>query len=129
MSISFSPYVYDHARNIWIAPLNTQGEPDELELSLSNGNGCDILLALGLAPDPYGEPYPIDIFAGLVTAALRRHLGQRSPGLPARVDAEKGRATIVFLGRREGYIEDRLGDLARLVQRGRTAGATHIGWG
>ena len=128
MSMSFSPYVYDNARNIWIALQNTGGEADGLELSLSNGNGCDILLALGLAPDPHGEPYPIDIFAGLVTAALRRHLGQRSPGLPARVDVEKGRATIVFLGRREGYIEDRLGDLARLVQRSRAAGATHIGW-
>ncbi len=35
---------------------------------------------------------------------------------------------IVFLGRREGYIEERLGDLARLIQHSRVAGATHIGW-
>ena len=117
MSISFSPYVYDHAHNIWIAPQKINEQPDELELSLSNGNGRDILLTLGLAPDPHSEPYPIETFAGLVTAALRRHLGQRSPGLPARVDAEKGRATIAFLGRRGCYIDDRLGDLARRVPR------------
>ncbi len=37
--------------------------------------------------------------------------------------------TVVHVGRDEGYIEKRLGDLAALIQRSRAIGATHIGWG
>jgi len=88
----------------------------------------DIQLALGLSPEPDGGPFPLGSFAGLVTAALRRHLGQRSPERAPCAETGEGRATIVFLGWRKGYIEERLGDLARLIQRGRAAGATHIGW-
>jgi hypothetical protein len=36
---------------------------------------------------------------------------------------------VVHCGRREGYIEERLGDLAALVQRSLAAEATHLGWG
>ncbi|MGH7152976.1 MAG: hypothetical protein ACREF3_03530 [Acetobacteraceae bacterium] len=43
-------------------------------------------------------------------------------------DVAFGRITVVHCGRREGYVEQRLGDLAILIQRGRAAGATHVGW-
>ena len=37
--------------------------------------------------------------------------------------------TIVHIGRAEGYVERRLSDLARAIQRSRTIGATHFSWG
>jgi len=129
MSICFTPLVRDAARDSWLLPAAVRNDPDRYELSLSNANGADVLLAIGIAPDTIGDPYLIDSFAALLTAALRRHLGQRSPELAPTEDAEPGRTTFVFLGRREGYIEERLGDLASLVQRSRAAGATHLSWG
>ena len=129
MSICFTPLVRDAATDAWLLPPAVHDDPDSYELSLSNANGAEVLPALGIAPDTVGDPYPIGAFAALVTAALRRHLGRRSPELAPTEDAEPGRATFVFLGRREGYIEERLGDLARFVQRSRAAGATHLSWG
>jgi len=64
-----------------------------------------------------------------VTAALRRHLGQRSPEVAPAGHAEPGKMKMIHLGCGEGYIGRRLGDLTGLVQRSRLAGATHIGWG
>jgi hypothetical protein len=87
------------------------------------------LLALGLEPTSYGDVIAIDVFSNLVTAAMRRQLGKRSPELPTIEDSEPGRMAIVHVGRVEGYIERRLGDLARAIQRSRTIGATHFSWG
>ena len=129
MSICFLPYVHDQVRDIWMVPLAARDDPDSFELSVSNANGADLLCALGLAPDPGGEPVPIDAFAGLVTAAARRHLDHRSPALATVEDVQKGRLTLVLVSRAEGYIERRLGDLMTRIQRSRAAGATHFGWG
>ncbi len=71
MSIRFTPYIHDAARGVWMAPATVRDRPDDFELWLVNANGVDILLALGLAPEPAGGPTPIDSFAGVVTAALR----------------------------------------------------------
>src|SRR5271166_1633906 len=71
----------------------------------------------------------IATFTNLVTCALRRHLGRRSPALEPVEDAAPGRMTVVFGERSEGYVERRLGDLARLLQQSRMIGATHFGWG
>ncbi len=100
-----------------------------MEINVSNANGADLLLAIGL--DPYADysPMPIDAFSAIVTAALRRRLDQRSPELETGIDQQPGRMTIINCGRREGYIEERLGKLAALVQQSRAADATHIGWG
>jgi hypothetical protein len=35
---------------------------------------------------------------------------------------------MILRGCGEGWVGRRLGDLARVVQRSRKAGATHIGW-
>lgn len=128
MGICFTPYGYDAARNLYTPLPAAHENSEDFALDVCNANGNDILYALDVDPILDGA-MPIDTFANLVTAALRRHLGRRSPELaPAEVrGADK--ATLVFCGRREGYIEERLGDLARLVQRSRAIGATHIGWG
>jgi hypothetical protein len=129
VSICFLPYVHDQVRDIWMVPRGARDDLDSFELSVSNANGADLLRALGLAPEPGGGPVPIDAFAGLVTAAARRHLDHRSPALATVEDVQKGRLTVVHFGRSDGYIERRLGDLMTLIQRSRTAGATHFGWG
>ncbi|MBN8905251.1 MAG: hypothetical protein J0H99_01205 [Rhodospirillales bacterium] len=128
VSICFGPHFQDAGSDRCVLQPAARDSLDDYELSLANGNGVAILLALGLPPEPMGGPIAIDAFAGRVTAALRRHLGHRSPEIPAHADMGAGRATIVHLGRREGYVEERLGDLARLVQRCRAIGATHIRW-
>ncbi len=128
MTVCFTPYIHDQTRDVFLLPPETRDDSERFELSLSNSNGIDILLALGLTPDPASEPYPITRIANLVTAALRRHLGNRSPELVTCTDAPKGRLAIVYCGRREGYIEDRLGKLAQLIQHSRAIGATHFGW-
>jgi hypothetical protein len=129
VSICFLPYVHDQVHDIWTAPRAARDDPDSFELSVSNANGTELLCALGFAPEPGGGPVPIDHFAGLVTAAARRHLGHRSPALATVEAVHKGRLTVVFIGRPEGYIERPLGDLMTLIQRSRAAGATHFGWG
>ena len=128
MSICFLPYVHDHVRDIWTVLPAARADPDTFELSVSNANGADLLCTLGLAPEPSGGPVPIEHFAGLVTAAARRHLDHRSPALSTVEDAQKGQLTVVLVGRSEGYIERRLGDLMTLIQRSRAVGATHFGW-
>jgi len=128
VSICFHPYVHDQIRDLWIEPRAVRGDPDSFELSVSNANGADLLCTLGLAPELGGGPVPIEHFAGLVTAAARRHFDHRSPALATVEDVQKGRVTVVFVGRPEGYIERRLGDLMTLIQRSRAVGATHFGW-
>ena len=129
MSICFRPYVHDQIRDIWMVPRAVRDDPDRFDLSVSNANGADLLCPLGLAPERGGGPVPIEHFAGLVTEAARRHLDHRSPALATVEDVQKGRLTVVLVGRSEGYIEHRLGDLMSLIQRSRAAGATHFGWG
>ena len=128
MSISFFPYVYEAARDVWLFPPAARQAPDAFELNVSNANGADLLLAMGLDPDADQPPMPIDAFSGLLTAALRRHLGQRSAALEAVADQQFGKMTVIHCDRREGYIEERLGALAALVQRSRAVEATHFGW-
>ena len=128
MSICFHPYIHDQIRDIWMVLPAARDDPDRFELSVSNANGADLLCTLGLAPEPGGGPVPIEHFAGLVTEAAGRHLDHRSPALATVEDAQKGRLTVVLVGRPEGYIERRLGDLMSLIQRSRAAGATHFGW-
>jgi hypothetical protein len=129
MSISFCPYVYEAASDVWLLPPAARQAPDAFELNVSNANGADLLLAMGLDPDVEQPPMPIDAFSGLLTAALRRHLGQRSAALEAVADQQHGKMAVIHCGRREGYIEERLGELAAIVQISRAANATHFGWG
>jgi len=116
VSITFAPYV--QSGNGWTIQEDARLDPETFEVDCSNANAADLLLALGWDCDPANsEPLPIDAFANLVTAALRRHLDHRSPETEPVTVAEPG------------HIEERLSDLAQLTQRSRSTGATHIGWG
>jgi len=127
MSICFLPYVRDDARDL-VIPALARADVDAFRVSVSNGKTVGLLLGLGLAPEPDGI-LTLEAFSGFVTGALRRHLAQRSPEVAPAAHVEPGKMTMIHLGRSEGYIERRLGDLAGLVQRSRHAGTTHIGWG
>ena len=129
MTVCFTPYVHDAGRDEFMLPHFGRADQEDFELDVSNANAVDLLLALGLDPSPNGDVMPIDAFSNLVTAALRRHLGVRSPELPATEHAEPGTMTMIHLGRSEGYIERRLGALMQAIQRSRTVGASHFGWG
>jgi len=129
MSISFMPYVYDPGRRLWLLPHAARENPNAFELNVSNANGDDLLVALGFAPNLSCPPVAIASFAARVTNALRQRLGKRSPELQTIVDNDPGAIIVIYCGRREGYLEERLGDLAALVQRSRVADATHLGWG
>jgi len=118
MSISFLPYVRDDERDLWVIPAPARDDGDAFEVSVSNGNAVALLLALGLSPEPHGI-FSLEAFSGLVTAALRRHLGQRSPDVAPAEHPWPGKMTMIHLGRGEGYIERRLGDLVGLAQRSR----------
>ena len=130
MGISFVARVCDPQSGTLRLPENGAEDPDAFEVNVCNANGADLLRALGLPSAPEGGPAPIEAFRALVTAALRRHLGHRSPALPIRSKGgADGGMAMVSVDRREGYLETRLGDLARMAQRGREAGATHVIWG
>ncbi len=107
------------------------GRPDQedFEVDVCNANAVDLLLTLGLEPASYSDVIAIDVSSNLVTAALRHHLGKRSPELPAVEDSESGRMTIIHIGHNEGYMERKLGALMTAIQRGREIGATHFSWG
>jgi hypothetical protein len=129
MTVCFTPYVRDENRETWVLPHIGRPDQEDFEVDVCNANAIDLLLTLGLEPASYGDVIAIDVFSNLVTAAMRRHLGKRSPELPTVEDKEPDRMTIVHIGRAEGYVERRLGDLARAIQRSRTIGATHFSWG
>jgi hypothetical protein len=128
MSVTFMPYVFDATRSCWVRPTAIARDDETFELNVSNANAADLLAELGIAAEPGADPWPIELVAHLITGALRRHLGKRSPARTAITDAAPGRTTIIHCARREGYIEERLGHLAQLVQRSRAIRATHIGW-
>ena len=129
MTVCFSPYVRDGNHGNWRLPHIGRPDQEDFEVDVCNANAVDLLLTLGLEPASYGDVIAIDVFSILVTAALRRHLGKRSPELPTVEDREPGRMTIIHVGRTEGYIERKLGALMTAIQRARDIGATHFSWG
>jgi hypothetical protein len=126
MPISFKPYVRNDALDGWKVPREAHQNFDDFDIRLVNANAYELLATLRLRPHP--GILSINGFANLVTAALRRHLGRRSPAIPRSQDRKSCDIIVINHGRAEGYIEARLGDLAGLVQRSRTINATHIGW-
>ena len=127
MTVNFKSYVFDQVRHTCC--MLASRDDETFIVNLSNANAADVLAALGLSADDENNPMPIDTFLNLTTAALRRHLDNRSPERELIVDVVPGKMTIIHCTRREGYVVERLGDLAKLIQRSRAAGATYIGWG
>jgi hypothetical protein len=112
--------------------LNCYNIPDEcsnnesFELNVCNTNAEDILKSLGFAVE--GEPVAIGVFTQIISNALRKHLNQKSPLCKQVEIIETGKMTMIDMGRREGYIEAQIFELAKLAHRAKDAGATHIGW-
>ena len=92
MTVSFHPMIYDAQSASWRV-VNADGKArDAFEFNLSNANATDLLAALGISPGENAEPYPIEALSHLVTAALRRRLGKRSPAQPAFIGTgDRGR--------------------------------------
>lgn len=131
MSVVFVPYAApDTSGQLWLWPEVCRQDPDRFTLELCNGNAADVLDQLGFSGEAWlDEPLRIEEFSRLVTYALRRRLGRRSPALPPQQLSLNGEGMrITDCGRAEGYIEQRLYDLARMAARAREIGATHIGW-
>ncbi len=131
MTVTFLPYsAPDGDGHFWKCPDVCRREPELFQLELNNRNAADVLARLGYPDETWiDEPPRIDEFAELVTGALRRSLGKRSPVLPSCELPPIGAGpTFIEGGRDEGYIERRLYDLAMLVARAREVGATHMGW-
>lgn len=131
MTVTFTPYSSPGPDgHFWKWPEACQRDPERFTLELNNRNAADVLARLGYSGETWiDEPLQINEFARLVTRALRRSLGQRSPAILAHELPPIGAgATFIEGGREEGYIERRLYDLAMLVARAREVGATHIGW-
>jgi hypothetical protein len=126
MSISF-PYISNS--NLWVLPDGCRAQPDFFEVNLSKANAYDVLDALGLSTSSDEDPMPIGAFSNILSTTLRRYIGHRSPAIDKKMGDSPGHMRTTFLGRDAGYIEQRMFDLAKLVLRSKTIGATHIGWG
>ena len=50
VSIFFLPYVLGAADDLWLIPYATRQDPDVFEINVSNANGAELLLAIGLNP-------------------------------------------------------------------------------
>lgn len=84
MTVCFAPYVRDADRDVWVLPHSGRPDQEDFEIEVCNANAIDLLLTLGLEPASYGDVIAIDTFSGLVTAALRLHLGTRLPEAQTR---------------------------------------------
>jgi hypothetical protein len=96
----------------------------ELDINLSNVNAAAVAAALGWhIVDSYLE-VPIDQAIAACTDYLQRHIGRRSPELPARIIA--GNPRFIDCGRREGYIEHQVHRIALMLREAKARGATHL---
>jgi hypothetical protein len=48
VSIFFLPYVHCAADDLWLIPYAARQDPDVFEINVSNANGAELLLAIGL---------------------------------------------------------------------------------
>jgi hypothetical protein len=126
MSISFYPYIYNNTLNYFDFPEACEDTIDLFVINVCEANARDILNTLGFAVE--GKPVAIGVFAQLISNTLRKHLNHKSPLCEQVELIEPGKMTIIHMGRREGYIEEKIFELAKLAHRAKDAGATHIGW-
>ena len=131
MSIDFYPVRYDADQDIFRIPESARADLDAYSLNVSQDNGIDLLDALGI--DSSFGVKRLDEFSRLLANArqadLKARKGETSPGIATTIDAGPGRMTMIHCGRRAGYVEEKLSQLAVVVQKGRDLGATHLSWG
>ncbi len=131
MSIDFYPVRYDADQDIFRIPESARADLEAYSLNVSQANGVDLLDALGI--DSSFGVKRLDEFSRLLVSArqadLKARKGETSPGIATTIDAGPGRMTMINFSRRPGYVEERLSQLAVIVQKARDFGATHISSG
>lgn len=88
---------------------------EELSVNMSNTNAFRVCQSLGIDLEAEGwcGGMPAVDFLGRILVALA--IEPVDAGVPVTVDAGPGRATFVDCGRREGYLQERLGQLRELA--------------
>lgn len=117
-------------------------------INVSNTNAAELLRLLGYRPDAeptgsfelagaafptYGELCGEDTADGFHARVLtaRAMLGTSDTdgqGTPDVVDSGEGRATVVYCGRRPGYLAGRLGELEDLAWNARILQGARVVW-
>ena len=109
-------------------PLNPDYRGD-LDLHLSNRNMRDVMRALGYELPEGGGVLPIDEVIGRATQWLKRNIDKSSIGTRTITTKCAGGAEFVDVGRRRGYLNERIHNIATIAREGKERGATHIAIG
>jgi hypothetical protein len=127
---SLEPYDYKrmHDMDYDGPPKNPEYNP-ELDMSLSNSNMSMILRdVLGFNGDSSdGFHIPIDQFINISTKWLQGKIGKQSQEVDSVVSQEPGKATMVDVGRPQGYENDVIMLMNKIAREGKAKGATHVG--
>jgi len=104
---------------------------DDLDLNLSNSNMVHILGdVLGFQGDSSdGFLIPINEFIARATQWLQQSVGKLSAEVPTDVSKGAQGATMVDMGRQEGYENKIIIHAVKIAREGKQMGATHIGAG
>lgn len=98
------------------------------DFNVVNRNARLILGALGIDCDE-GGVVEIKKFAGLCSAWLQHNIGKRSAEFESRTTKGETGPTVIDGGLREGYLNEKIHQLAAMARTGEAAGATLMTWG
>lgn len=95
-----------------------------MEINLTNANAAELLRWLGVESECHGA-----IGAKELAARCRRRLWNETrnhdPGVAGFVETAPNRATVIYNGRREGYLREKTTLLLALAEQ---AGDEQVGW-
>lgn len=113
----------EYALNVF--PVDADHAAPPPSLNASNANAAELLSALGVPGEPCGS-LPADDFLGRVLTALA--VAPSDPGRPVTVVDTPGTARHYDMGRRPGYLQDKLTDLRAVAEWARDHGREVV-WG
>lgn len=123
MSMTFSGYTVDGNRFNCV-------EVEMEDINLCNTNARDVSRSLGMNIDAtYGDVEPMQIgeFINRCTNFLRARMGHLDPGIPPSEEQDEAGPSVVFFGREEGYLTNRVALIKRHAVLCRDAGAEVYG--
>lgn len=103
-------------------------EGDDLSINLSNMNARVVMESLGYSNDEqiaFGDATGEDFLGRILTALA---LAPEDEGMPSYADEKEGQATMIYCGRRPGYLQERLEQLRALAEFSVATGR-QIQWG
>lgn len=102
---------------------------DDLNFNRSNTNMVHIMRdVLGFPGDSSdGFLIPINEFIARATQWLQQSVGKRSAEIPTDISKGVGGATMIDVGREEGYDNKAIIQAVKIAREGKRLGATHIG--